>query len=421
MVGSHVVGVGGGVCTTGGGFNPQPGFTYSGTIADGSTFTITSNSAVLGSKPVDPRPLMFIDPAATGNLNPSTLGRSSTLYFNANMSYVSTGGPTGGGWAQGAPVVSGDTGTQKTWTLACDIDQWGAGSPIINAYGAQYYLWRTRYQNFGEYTDVANNANVKIVRCWGRLPNTPGGTEAYPDWYMSASNGRLTAENCSSATPNPDFPRGGQGSGSTDQNALDNIWSFNGGLPGSPNAVTFQNWFSEEIITEANQGDPGTTPPTPDNTSFSFNWRVEGLNSNQAAFPTPVDTYQWNQWYINSAACVSLASAAQGSAVSGNMMRYYFWHYIVDGTSGRFMVPVGSYVGYGATLLDDSWCRVHMRNNATFSAYTVTEVQPTSAWSTSPTNSVSVTLRRGRFSSYSGNALIITDSTGTEHFVGTFT
>ena len=404
----------------GGGFTPQPGFTYSGTIADGSTFTITSTSAVLGSKPVDPRPLLWVDPAATGNINPSTLGRTSTLYFVSNMSYVSSGGPTGGGWAQGAPVVSGDTGTQKTWAAGCDIDQWGAGSPIINAYGAQYYLWRTKYQNFGAYTDNTNNANIKIARTWGRLsPNTPGSSDGYPDWYMSVSNGRPVCEFSSNA-PAPDFPREGQGSGTPDQNALNNIYAFNGGLPGSPDPVTFENWFSEEIITQANQNDPGTSPPTPDSTSMYMNWRVEGKNSNAAAFPTPVDTYQWNQWYNQSSVAASLSTTAQGSTSNGNQYRWYFWHYIVDGTSGRFMIPVGSYVGYGASILDDSWCRVHMRNNATFSAYTVTEAQPTSAWSTSPTNSVSVTLRRGRFASYSGNALIITDSAGTEHFVGTF-
>jgi hypothetical protein len=418
MVGSQIIGVGSGICATGatgGGFTPQSGFTFSGTVADGQTFTITSNSAVLGSKPVNPIPLLWIDPATSGNINPSPLGRTTTTYFPSNLSYASTGGPLGTGWAQGAAVVSGDTGTTKKWTTACDIDQWGAGSPNINDSGAKYYLSRQVYRNFGHYDENTSTYNIKNHRCWGRTGGV-GGTDNYPDFYMSTSNQRLTCELTPPSggypfTPVPDFTRPGQGAGTPDQIAENNVIQFDAGLPGTPNSVTFQNWFNEEIVYQSNTTDPGsTTPPQPDNGSMSFQWFVEGLLSNQSAFPTPVDTYQWNQLY----------SWGSGQGI-GTMLRWYFWHYIVDGTGGRPMIPVGSFIGYGPTLLDDSWCRVHIRNNSSRSSFTVTEPQPTSSWITSPTNSVSVTLRKGRLSSYSGNSLIITDSSGTEHFVGTFT
>jgi hypothetical protein len=402
------------------GFTPQPGYTYTATtIADGQVFTITKTGGGFGTKPVDPRPLLWIDPQATGNINPSPLGRTTTTYENNNLSYSATGGPAGGAWAKGAPVVSGDTGTQKTWTGATDVDQWGAGSQPFNAYGSKYYLYRQKYQNYGAYTDSGNNANIKIFRVWGRDPNTVGAvTEVASDFYMSASNGRPVAEYCNSATPGPDFPRENQGNGTPDQNALNNIYAFSGGPPGTPNAVTFNNWFAEEFITQANLGDPGTNPPTPDNTSLVFNWRVEGLNGNQPAFTLPVNTYQWNQYYINSSVAVALASAFYGHAVSAQMMRYYHWHVTVDGTSGRMMLPIGSLAGFGPTLLDESWCRVHIRNSSTFSAYTITEPQPTSAWSDT---SITITLRKGRLGSYSGKALVITDNSGVEHYAGNFT
>lgn len=388
-----------------GAFIPQPGYGFSGTVADGSSFTITKSGGGWGSKPIDPRPLLFIDPAVTGSISPSPLGRTTATNNNNNISYVSTGGPSGTGWAKGAPVVSGDTGTQKAWTLAIDVDQWGTStpSPAINDLGAKYYLYRQVFRNFAHYDENTANFNCKNWRIYGRSPDTLNSPQALPDMYMSTSNQRLTQEG-GPTTPNQDFTRNGQPVGSTDYIAQQNIIQFDGGLPGAENATTFNNWYSEEFVTQANQNNPSTTPPTPDNTSFLWNWFVEGMLSNQAAFTTPVFTYQWNQWYM------------KGTGI-GRIMRYYFWQYIVDGTAGRQMLPLGSYFGFGTTLLDDSSCRVHMRNSSARASFTKNEPLPTSAWAT---GSITVTLRKGRFASYSGNSLIVTDNNGTEYYVGDF-
>jgi hypothetical protein len=148
-----------------------------------------------------------------------------------------------------------------------------------------------------------------------------------------------------------------------------------------------------------------------------FKWLVEGLNSNNPAFATPVDTYQWNQWYCQSSVTASLATAVNGATSDGYQHRLYFWHDIIDGTSGRLMLPVGSYAGYAYTIWDDSWCAAEIRNSSVVTSFTVNEQQPTSAWSDT---SVSFYLRKGRLSSYSGNSLILTDNTGTEHYAGDF-
>lgn len=137
---------GGSAAASGAGFIPQPGF--SGSISSG-VLTVNGPSGSFGTKPVDPRPLLWIDPATTGNLNPSPLGRTTALVGVANFSYQASGGPGGAAYAKGAPVVSGDAGTQKQWTAAADITQWGAGSPNINDYNAKYYLWRSKYRQLG--------------------------------------------------------------------------------------------------------------------------------------------------------------------------------------------------------------------------------------------------------------------------------
>ncbi len=396
------------------GFFPQPGYSGSGIFADGGIVTITGPGG-FGVKPVDPRPLLWMPVDSTNQLNPSPLGRSSATYGNSSahnglISYVATGGPTGGGWAQGYPVQASDTGTQKTWSNAVDVDQWGTTnpSPAINDYGAKYRLIRQVYKNWGHYTGYTgtgtDNYNYKNFRCWARNPDVVGSTgEVQPDLVLGVHNLRLVSEG-TTYTPQPDFVRAGQGSGTPDQNAIDNGTAFDGGVPGTPNAVTFDNWYSEQFVLQANQSDPGATPPTPDYTSVIWNWEVEGLNGNQPAWPTPVQTYQWNEWYT------------KGSTVpSGRIMRMYFWHMDIEGNSGRLMIPVGSYVGYGPTYFDDSWCLVEARDNSVRASFTKTEVQIPSAWSDT---SITITLRRGRFSSGSRTPIIVTDNGGTEHYVG---
>lgn len=392
---------------TGAGFIPQAGFSYSGSPTDGGTFTITGPPGSFGAKPVSAKPLLWIDPHTTGNLNPSPLGRTTALVGVANFSYQGSGGPGGGAYAKGAPVVTGDAGTQKQWTAGFDVTQWGAGSPSVNDYSAKYYRWRTKYRNWGQYLET-NGYNIKVYRCW----TLSGSTQTYPNFYFASSNWTLGVEDSSGGTwgtytPTPDFPRAGQGSGTPDQNAIDNVTAFSGGLPGTPNAVTFDNWFSEEIITRANANDPGSHPPLPDATSMYFGWFVEGLNSNNAAFATPVDTYQWNEWYIQ----------APTIDLTGGMVRDYPWHDLIDGSGGRNMIPVGSYVGYGPTYVDDSWCRAHVRDHSARASFTMTEIQIPSAWSDT---SITLTLRKGRFGAFSGKSLIITDDGGVEHYVGDF-
>ena len=394
-----------------GGFTPQPGYTYTATtIADGVQFTITKIGGGFGTKPVSAKPLLWMDGQS---VTPSPLGRTTALQSVSNLSFVASGGPAGGGYIQGAPVVSGDTGTQKTWAAALDVDQWGTATPsaAINDYGSKYYLWRTEFKNFGHYDEKTapnppDNYNIKNWRIYARNPDTLNSPQAQPDAYMSTSNQRLTQEG-SSNTPNQDFTRPGQPGGSADAVASANIIAFDGGLPGSPDPVTFGNWFSSEFVTRSNLADPGLTPPTPDNTSVLWQWYIEGKLSNQAAFPTPVFTYQWNQWYWKAVSMPSL----------GRIMRYIFWQYIVDGTGGRLMVPVASYVGYGPTVVEDSWCRAHIRNRASRAAFTINEYQPPSAWSDTD---ITITLRKGRLGTYSSNALIVTDNNGVEYYTGTF-
>lgn len=311
------------------------------------------------------------------------------------------------GFAKGAPVVSGDTGTQKTWTVAVDVDQWGAGSPAINDLGAQYYLWRTAYRNFGHYDENTANFNCKNWRAYGRNPDTLNSPQYYPDMYMSVSNQRLTWEDDPAhpiGTPNQDFTRAGQPGGSADAVAQANIIAFDGGVPGTPDPVTFNNWYSEEFVLRSNQNVPAASPPQPDPTSVLWNWYVEGKLSNQPAFPTPVNTYQWNQWYMKGGG-------------NGRIMRYIFLQYIIDGTAGRSMIPVGSYIGFGPTAVDDSWGRAHIRNGAVRSAYSVTEYQPYNAWSDT---SVTFVQRKGRLASYSGKQVIITGNSGTEFYAGDY-
>lgn len=400
-------------------FIPQSGYTYSATaIGDGQLFTITKTGGGFGTKPVGAKPLLWIDPATTGNLDPSPLGRSTATYIGGKttINYVSTGGPTGGGWGQGIPVVASDYNTQKPWAMAVDVDQWGAGSPAINDFGSKYYMWRTMYRNFAHYDEsgpIYNQTyNIKNWRVWARNPDTLNSPEARPDFYMSVSNERPTTEIGSGPypiTPTPDWTRTGQSPGTPEYIANNNCIQFDGGLPGNENSVTFKKWFSEEIVWRSNLNDPGAHPPLPDNTSVIWDWYVEGLASNNPAFTLPAFNYQWNQYYLN----------APSVGGTGRTMRWYFWHYIIEG-EGRNMIPIGSFVGYGPTLVDDSWCRVHMRNggaSGSRSAFTVTEYQPITEWSD---NSVTVSLRQGRLGGYDGNALIITDNNGVEHFAGTF-
>ena len=394
-------------------FIPQSGFSGSGTIADGGTFTVTGPTGSFSTKPVDPRPLlvMMVNPA--DGLNPSALGRTSATYGMTGLSVASSGGPTNGAYAQGAPVVSADAGTVKTWAAAADVDQWGTStpSPAINDYSAKYYLCRQVYRNFGNYPSYSYPSNIKTLRAYGRTPdslNSPENTTNF--WFSPSDDANLSVgTGCPSYTPNPDFARPGQPGGSVDANGWAAINALNGGYAGSPDPITFDSWFSEEIETQANQSDPGAagvaTPPD-DTTSMQYNWYVEGKYSNAPPFMYPIDTYQWNQYYIKS----TLQS-------TGRIMRYYFWHFEIDASGGghTWMAPVGSFVGYGPTLLDDSWCRVHVRDAAVRASFSKTEFQIPSAWADT---SITMTLRRGRFVSGNQTPLIVTTSTGTEVYVG---
>src|SRR6188768_2741645 len=60
--GASTAGAGGGATgggTEAGGFTPEPGFSTSGSVADGGTLTLESDAAVFGAKPFDGPPLLW--------------------------------------------------------------------------------------------------------------------------------------------------------------------------------------------------------------------------------------------------------------------------------------------------------------------------------------------------------------------------
>ena len=412
-------------------FNAQPGFSASGTVADGGTFTIASSSGVFGPKPYGAAPLVWA-PFDT-NVNGSPLGRiSGSSIWNApngGLEYVSGGGPTGLGRLSGInnPSPGGMNIGEVMWTLGLDLDQWSGWSAqnngtgyFINDLSQQTYLYRQVRRVGMGYLPQSSNYNTKTLRIWARTGG-PGSPEAYPDMYIPPCNGRFNVEfhNPVDWTPTPDY--------NISATAIATIENFNNSNP--------NGWLAEEVALVSNStctsaGGSSSQSAYPD---ANVMWWAEGiagdgstLNSPLVQFPNypnvDVQPNWWNAWKFLQQQSASGADyqtfAATGSTPRGTMIRIYPCHYIVDATAGGRLAPAaGAYIEYAMVYLDDSWCRVHLRNNATRSLYTLTEIQIPSAWNST---SISATLRLGRFSSFSGLSLIVTDSTGAEYYVGDF-
>lgn len=467
---------------SGGSFVAQSGYSASGTVANGGVLTITGPGGFgTKPVAAAPLLVMLVNPSDGFNPS-ALGRTSALYSAPTRLTFASTGGPGNGPYAAGTATASGDAGTQVAWTGAFDIDQWGSGSPALNDFSSTYRMERQVYRNFGAYNQAYGYAissiswsggtatvtttapvnvnggsgtpfqttiagasvsgyngvqsatvtgtntftyalatnpggtanagtytapmNLKVFRWWARNPDSLGSPEGYPDFYFNTANYSPVVEYGSGSTSEPIPYTPNPQSFYTYNPAQSNTDAFGGGSVGSPNATTFENWFAESWLTTANASDPGATPPLPDPTSFQFDWYVEGLNSNSPAFTLPLYTYQYNEYYVK---------GTTSGVDTGRMMRYYFWHMIAEQTTGLPSLPLGSNINYGPTIVDDSLCCVHARNNATLSDFTMTEFQIPSAWADT---SVTMTLRQGRFAAGARTPVIITDSTGTEHYAG---
>lgn len=436
--------------TTAAGFIPQPGYSWTGNPVDGGTITITSSTGgfVDGSdnpshtKPFAVAPLLWVP--MTTDMNGSPLGRisgPSTWKMVGELKWTPGCGPPGtAGCASGAnwpgDGATGGPGVMSNYTAGFDLSEWSGWSSQNGGYGyywndlgQQFYLWRQEdHVGFGHLDNVAANSyngighyNVKILRLFSVDPVTHA--EVSPDIFYPSDNQLFTVASCgdssnncsdlgiSSGAPrqyiNATTPGGPDVNGSLSaQQAFDGMKSGTG---------AYNNWATTEMMLQSNSdASAASYPPT-----SQFSYTVVGYNNDQPLETWPVRNYQNETTGVNWMFVDS--SSLQASNGLGTVIRAYPLHYVVDGTSGCpecSDLPKGAYVNFGPVYVDDSWCHAVVQDSPIYDAATKREIQiPVSIWNDTE---VELDLRKGEFSSLSGEYLFIINEKGTAHLIGRF-
>ena len=382
MVGSHIVGVGSGVCATGSGgggggnFTPASGFSISSPsgVSNGSVFTVSGSPGSFGTKPYSAQPLLWIpfDTSAT----PSSLGRITSLITSSPLgggtfSFQSSGGPGGSG-CYASTIATGASGVWN-WAQGIDLPQWsgwaaadpfgGNNGYFCNDYGAWTYIYHRTYHTFSHLDENTNGYNTKNVRLWSTTPlNTVNAAQAAPEWYNPPSDQIFAVDGITQPLPG-DYPSGG-GAG---QGAVTTA-----AVTSAENIVN--TWYAEEMLFTSNS-----------NTSTAdanFQWRVpsaptQGPFTNGSMYSFPTTTYHTIGFqYLNSAVAQTL-----GGNPRGTVIRIYPMHYIIDGSGSHTPAPSGAQVLYGQVYTDDSACRGVATNSATWGTETDMQPQIPTAWS----------------------------------------
>lgn len=391
VVGSHIVGAGGSVFSTGGGgggnFTPNSGFTISSPsgVSNGSIVTVNANSGTpFGTKPFAATPLFWC-PADT-SATPSSLGRITTLQAAAMSMFTwqSSGGPTGLGCFAGTPSTNT---VVNNWAIAIDLPQWSgwaAADPFgggngywANDFGQSIYMFHREWRNFGHLdANAANsyngigNYNTKNWRFWPTTPFGSTGTVTLSntgDMFLAVDDQTFQVENISNTWGlGTDYPSGGgAGFGPLTQTA---VYATENAMNG--------NWLADEKLTTSNSNAT--------NADANFIWRVPGGGS-PGPFPLgsmygfPVTTYHTIGWqFLNSSVGQTLAGNLRGS-----QSRLFAFQFVVEGNdgSGRPSAPVGTFPMMSQMYVDDSPCRAVATNSATWGNETDLQPQPPTAWS----------------------------------------
>lgn len=377
------------VAAGGSNFTPDPGFSISSPsgVSNGSIITIGANSGTpFGTKPFGVNPLLWVPCDTDGNPHP-TLSRITSLqsFLMSQMTWQSTGGPTGAG------CYKGDTSTNtipNNWAIGIDVAQWSgwaAADPFggnngywLNDYGVSTYWYRREKRNFGHLDQSATlsyngvgNYNTKNARVWPVTPKSAVGSAGtlsnVGDFYLPPSDQIFEVENISNTWGlGTDFPSGG---GSQD-------WAGEC-IAACVSAENVMNgaWCADEKLF--------TTNSTSSAADANVMWRVPSAPT-QGPFPLgsifnfPVTTYHTIGWQMLNA---SIAQTVAGHA-RGTLSRAYAYQFVVEGNdgSGRPSAPVGAFPMVSNIYFDDSPCRVIATNSPTWGSETDLQPQPPTAW-----------------------------------------
>lgn len=361
---------GGGDAGGGGSFAAEPGFSVSGTFAADQSITITKSGGGFGTKPNDPKPLLWIP--FTTSATPSALGRLSSYAETSEFTFQPTDGADGNGRFASAPANGTDT---NEWTMRIDSDQSGATGTDFNAYGSKLYINKRAKKNFG-HLDGSTNRNIKNFRMWGR---SDGGAIQSPNFYFGLSLGRFNVEGLT------DPPASAISDYTMDATTLADADGINGA------------WYQEEMLLKAN-----TDGASQD---ADFRWLV---NAGAPLVQFPNFTYQDN--YL-------MTKQDSGYEHDGRMRVMYPVHYLVEGSDGWTPASAGSIYEVDDVYVDDSWAAVIVCDSSTYTDCTYHEPQPPSAWADA---SITVTLQAGAMATFSGKHMFVRlDDASTLH-VGQF-
>ncbi len=348
-------------------------------------------------------------------MDPSPLGRINgpgIWQMLGGIAYSPTCGPTGHGCASGSVNPGpGGTGIQTAYTAAFDLDQWSGWAAqndgtgyYFNDYGQKFFVYRQVYRhNVGHLDETASNSynsignyNAKTFRAWA-LNNS---SLAYPDIYEPSGNQRFEVEGITTngVTQTADYPSNG---GTMNYGQL------------TTNAVTAsenqQNvWYPEELLFKSNSDND-----TPD---ANFMWMVPkiiGPFQLGSFYNFPVTTYAtMARQFLNNGNAQMINGYARGT-----IKRIFPIHYIIGGTSNRSNMPAGTWLNYAMVYVDDSFCRIIVQDSPIYTGATNREIQIPATWSA---GSITMTLRKGQFTSLSGKYLFIFDNDNNSYLVGQF-
>jgi hypothetical protein len=348
------------------GFAPQAGISVSGTFAENNSVTITRAAGGFGTKPHDPRPLLWMP--MTSSAMPSSLGRVTTGRPVQGLTYSPSGGADGAGCYTGTGV---DAAGDNVWTVRLDSDEWAGSTYHWNTYDQKIRISRRVRKNFGDLPESANY-NVKDTRIWGR--SAGGGIQA-PNCYFSRSNGRFGEEGLN--------PGGTPGSPYID-------FDYNESLRTASNSIQ-NRWYDEELVMKTNSAAMSSGPTSDGEYKMA-------VNGGDYLFKSPWHTYQdWGLRWRN----------ASGDANDGNMRVMFPIHYVVDAGNGvRPVAPAGSVYQTDDLYVDDSWAWVVFGDSSSYAACTYRRPFPASAWSDT---AVSVVVQAGGINLSGKHVFVVTN------------
>jgi hypothetical protein len=324
----------------------------------------------------------------------------------------------------------------SVYTAGFDLNEWsgwssqnGGNGYYWNDLGQQFYLWRQEdHVGFGHLDTAAANSyngvghyNVKNLRLWSIDPVTH--TEVSPDIFYPSDNQLFTVTSCGASSNNCADLGISSGAplqyinattvGGPDVNgSLTAQQEFDGMKSGTG---AYNNWATTEMMLQANSdASAASYPPT-----SQFLYTVVGYNNDEPVEQWPVRNYQ-NQTTGVNWMFVDSASLQPANGL-GTIIRAYPLHYVVDGTSdcpNCSDLPKGAYVNFGPVYVDDSWCHAVVQDSPIYDGATKREIQiPVSIWNDTE---VQLDLRKGQFSSLSGEYLFIVNEKGTAYLIGRF-